>query len=84
MFVISYLHPYLYIFIVFGLSKSCLTQVGRLLLRKSVQTVTHLENKSIHFLRTSEGRPYLKDVNDLDVNVSHHGDWVSAVAISST
>lgn len=46
------------------------------MLRKSIRLATGMSNEEITLSRTEEGRPYVKGLNGLDVNVSHHGDWV--------
>ena len=57
-------------------------QVGRLMLRKGIQVVTGLSNAEIMFSRSAEGRPFVEGLEKIDVNVSHHGDWVSAYEMS--
>ncbi|XP_067933664.1 L-aminoadipate-semialdehyde dehydrogenase-phosphopantetheinyl transferase-like isoform X2 [Watersipora subatra] len=50
--------------------------IGRLMLRKGIQEVIGSSNSNITFSRTAEGRPFLPGLDIIDINVSHHGDWV--------
>lgn len=47
------------------------------MLRKGIQVATGIRNADIKLLRTDEGRPYMDGLQGLDLNVSHHGDFVS-------
>ena len=46
------------------------------MLRRGLQLATGIRNSDLKLLRTEEGRPYVEGLKNMDVNVSHHGDFV--------
>ena len=46
------------------------------MLRRGLQLATGVRNSDLKLLRTEEGRPYMEGLQHIDVNVSHHGDFV--------
>ena len=49
------------------------------MLRRGLQLATGVRNSDLKLLRTEEGRPYMEGLQHIDVNVSHHGDFVGGM-----
>jgi 4'-phosphopantetheinyl transferase len=52
------------------------TMIGELLIRLYVVGKYRINNNSIKFSKGTFGKPYLKNVKDMEFNISHSGDWV--------
>ncbi|GFV63843.1 l-aminoadipate-semialdehyde dehydrogenase-phosphopantetheinyl transferase [Trichonephila clavipes] len=60
----------------FVFAEDCKTSmVGQLFMRKVVSECLGLPYDEIVFLRSSSGKPYLKNSENFSFNVSHHGDY---------
>jgi 4'-phosphopantetheinyl transferase len=52
---------------------------GDLLIRDGIMQKTGLNNKDISFTTNDYGKPFLKDRDDVQFNISHSGTWVVGV-----
>lgn len=52
--------------------------MGELLARRLIMEKTDMQNQQIEFTTNPEGKPFLKNRDDIHFNISHSGGWVTA------
>ena len=50
--------------------------LGDLMVRSIICKKTNIKNQNIVFQTASKGKPFLKNRNNIQFNISHSGDWV--------